>query len=1305
MSLSLPANFENDIQSRDTALVPVISISSFDKNLFFSTNAMSIKAYQESTSTSDTYQFYFYDINTKPLLLNIPSLKESIDIEKRNYKISSINIDISNFPYEGERFSELVGDTSLINTECRVFWVSPSTTALFPSIFSMTGYDNGDEGFQIFNGTIRRYTHDDEKVKLVVEDRSQATLHRDLPLTNVEGEPDRWLGTDDSVPDKYKNKPIPMVYGHVDRSPCVISSFVDPDLEIEGQSSFIIKMDSIELDDKVTNDQYFPYSLSAAQSFLYISSGDTIARVIAGNNKFGYGSDQFSNSDLDLINAEIAMTSLYAGNGDSLNSLADNLLEVELERLSKTVSKSLIGNSSGFNNDESSLDNINTPISDGIDGSVDTKIEIDRHTVGRTYGTHIEDGISVSDFAGTSLSFIFDTIGLDSEDTKSWIITSTIMSVYSGSAKLYTYVEGYGRIEILSGSSDTAVYLDNFHNSLLGIETQWDIDNNISPTSTSYTGNFYEKELQGWNSINLQNRVDIYTLGHNMSGDYEISFDIYDTALYQRALIKNPLSQDFYANVKGREMASGGTSPTAPSAIKHILENELGVTGIDATDTTYDWKYAFTVDKKINSKKLIEGIASASPYIPRFNNMGEFKIDTIPMGGGTADHTIKEADVINFSFSRTPIEDVYTKVEFKYNWDYARGEFNSSIETDTDILEVLGDYTPDYYGFKAVDGIHAESTLIIDDDRGKYIREETTAQDFVDWYLLWSCNQHLKIKVKLPLKYMNLEIGDFVKFDAILGGVKPYGINYIGGGETVNHQGIFKTFLITSTNKTLEWVEIECIQMHNLDTGCIDDCNNVCNGGSVVDDCGICGGDSTSCIGCDGVPNSGLLDIGCGCGVALGEGNCTHDCNGDLMGSAYIDNCQECVGGNTGLSENYLMDECGECGGDGFGVCGENDCTYYDCSPCEGCKNSESINYESGACVNSGCLIPIVSPDFCPIEDLWGVPYDNWLCIEHGQQRCHFQGGATVTNNSVFNSSEYPTSEAMYEDIQQYCEDSPNFCNAEDYGEIDSRYPLVLSEDNCQTPISQIEVSKVELVHQQYQGSSGGIVHYGDNASIEIYPNNNLEFDSNILNDLGESGRRLIIRITLTYDNTFHNIPSIGISSTLNMKINDQQGGSCQQNEEWENCTDPNANPYLSTFSPQQNETVIELNKEEAGIVGNDWYEIPNWADYFCGDDDFQKHKFKIELQSSVGNDYVMLDMSENFDIIAGTRGAELGDVNGDGIVDCLDLEILAACVLHNECSQLTYPDAADINDDGGYNTLDLGILATMLLDLGYDCG
>ena len=110
---------------------------------------------------------------------------------------------------------------------------------------------------------------------------------------------------------------------------------------------------------------------------------------------------------------------------------------------------------------------------------------------------------------------------------------------------------------------------------------------------------------------------------------------------------------------------------------------------------------------------------------------------------------------------------------------------------------------------------HPESTLVIDDDRGKYIRDEFTAGEFAYWYLQWSCNQHLKMKIKLPLKYMFLEVADIVDFDEIIGGVKPYGIDYSSDGE-INGQQIFKTFLITETNKTLEFVEISCIQMHDL---------------------------------------------------------------------------------------------------------------------------------------------------------------------------------------------------------------------------------------------------------------------------------------------------------------------------------------------------------------------------------------------------------------------------------------------------------------------------------------------------------
>ena len=98
--------------------------------------------------------------------------------------------------------------------------------------------------------------------------------------------------------------------------------------------------------------------------------------------------------------------------------------------------------------------------------------------------------------------------------------------------------------------------------------------------------------------------------------------------------------------------------------------------------------------------------------------------------------------MIDFSFSRTPIEDVYTKIVFKYDWDYARGEFNKSTEDELPTGDYFYDYG--YYGFTIPDNTvlyeHPDSTLVIDDDRGKYIRKSDshdTAQAFANWFLLW----------------------------------------------------------------------------------------------------------------------------------------------------------------------------------------------------------------------------------------------------------------------------------------------------------------------------------------------------------------------------------------------------------------------------------------------------------------------------------------------------------------------------------------------------------------------------------------
>ena len=85
--------------------------------------------------------------------------------------------------------------------------------------------------------------------------------------------------------------------------------------------------------------------------------------------------------------------------------------------------------------------------------------------------------------------------------------------------------------------------------------------------------------------------------------------------------------------------------------------------------------------------------------------------------------------------------------------------------------------------------------------------------------LSWHCNQHLVLKLKLPLKYMNIEIGDFVKFDKLIGDIVPYGISYSEADNEeirVNGQKVYNSFMVTETNKTTKYCQITCIQEHVL---------------------------------------------------------------------------------------------------------------------------------------------------------------------------------------------------------------------------------------------------------------------------------------------------------------------------------------------------------------------------------------------------------------------------------------------------------------------------------------------------------
>ena len=172
--------FTESIKAPNTSIIPLVLFvreGSLKKTI--STNSININFGVDNL-------LYF-----EPLLLNIPSIRESVDFENRNFKIGNISLSISNSAHKNnDRFSDSLPD--IINSTCIIYWKVPRAKTLFDCL-------------SVYTGKVKRMTHDDTKVTLQIEDQTQENLHKDLPI--------EFVSSDLEILDKYKNKPIPFVYG------------------------------------------------------------------------------------------------------------------------------------------------------------------------------------------------------------------------------------------------------------------------------------------------------------------------------------------------------------------------------------------------------------------------------------------------------------------------------------------------------------------------------------------------------------------------------------------------------------------------------------------------------------------------------------------------------------------------------------------------------------------------------------------------------------------------------------------------------------------------------------------------------------------------------------------------------------------------------------------------------------------------------------------------------------------------------------------------------------------------------------
>jgi len=170
------------------------------------------------------------------------------------------------------------------------------------------------------------------------------------------------------------------------------------------------------------------------------------------------------------------------------------------------------------------------------------------------------------------------------------------------------------------------------------------------------------------------------------------------------------------------------------------------------------------------------------------------------------------------------------------------------------------------------------------------------------------------------------------------------------------------------------------VDNYDCDSNCVAelDCNGDCGGSAIEDECGVCGGDGSD-------------DVGCGC-FEDGPSGCDNTCGSTLE-----------------------EDECGVCGGDGSDDVGCGCFAMLSCVDCAGNPNGNAVEDECGVCegdnicedlglgCDAGYITDCADDDCCPstwigdgFEDCADQAYGcDLTCYDNDGGDCDPAGGTT----------------------------------------------------------------------------------------------------------------------------------------------------------------------------------------------------------------------------------------------------------------------------------------------------------------------
>jgi hypothetical protein len=276
-------------------------------------------------------------------------------------------------------------------------------------------------------------------------------------------------------------------------------------------------------------------------------------------------------------------------------------------------------------------------------------------------------------------------------------------------------------------------------------------------------------------------------------------------------IIKKP--SDIVMNILTNEMEYGKLLSNQVAGFDIIVPdyNKFDMDSIIESRNAHNWEMGFSVNEKTEGKKLIENILKESKSYPRFTSDGKFGLLTIKESYtyDDIDRIININDILTYKFEQTKREDITTSVAMFYRYDYGQEKYNFTINKS--INDIFPDYSLtgyDNYNILPIDG-HKDIEL-------KYHTDTASVDDFANYTLMNNCNPHNMVNMKLPLNYMDLEVGDKIHIP-LINNEKIFNIDY-SKVDFANGQPIYPLWIIMETNIGVDSIAIKAYQLHYLGT-------------------------------------------------------------------------------------------------------------------------------------------------------------------------------------------------------------------------------------------------------------------------------------------------------------------------------------------------------------------------------------------------------------------------------------------------------------------------------------------------------